>query len=70
MRAIEVRRMAYDSENKMEEFEEERKEIWILLAAIMGLTIAVAGLLDLLVRARVLNLKLKFQELESVENRL
>ncbi len=33
--------MAYDNENKIEEFEEERKEIWILLAVIMGLTIAV-----------------------------
>jgi len=62
--------MAYHREKKMEEFEEERKKIWILLAAMMGFTIAVAGLLDLLVRARVLNLKLKFQELESVENRL
>ncbi len=42
--------MGYDNESRMEEFEEERKEIWVLLAAIMGLTIAVAGLLDLLVQ--------------------
>ncbi|MFH0749278.1 MAG: cation-translocating P-type ATPase [Candidatus Bathyarchaeota archaeon] len=42
--------MAYNRENKMEEFVEERKEKWILLAAIMGLTIAVAGLLDFLVQ--------------------
>src|SRR5512136_1004322 len=47
--------MAYDNENKIEEFEEERKEKWILLAAIMGLTIAVAGLLDLLVQGIPLN---------------
>ncbi|MDQ1281265.1 MAG: Zn2+/Cd2+-exporting ATPase [Thermoproteota archaeon] len=40
--------MAYDNEKKMEEFKEERKEKWILLTAIMGLTIAIAGLLDLL----------------------
>ena len=33
-------KMVYDDENKMEEFEEERKEIWILLAVIMDLTIA------------------------------
>jgi len=40
--------VAYDIENKLEEFEEERREIWVLLAVIMGLTIVVAGLLDLL----------------------
>lgn len=42
--------MAHNRENELEEFEEERKEKWILLAAIMGVTIAVASLLNLLVQ--------------------
>jgi len=41
--------MAYDNEKITEEFEEEkRKEIWIQLAVALGLTILIAGLLDLL----------------------
>jgi Cd2+/Zn2+-exporting ATPase len=41
--------MAYDNEKITEEFEEKkRKEIWIQLAVALGLTILIAGLLDLL----------------------
>ena len=40
--------MAYNSEKITEEFEKQkRREIWIQLAAALGLTIVVAGLLDL-----------------------
>lgn len=41
--------MAYNNEKITEEFEEEkRKEIWIQLAVALGLSILIAGLLDLL----------------------